>query len=62
MASSKTDCSSLQDWSLKTRSLVDATKKDLRARGHKASLNIDRGRFYIRGHFQKEDELEFIQE
>jgi len=51
MASSNTDGSSSEDWSLKTRSLVDATNNDLRARGHKASLNIDRGRFYIRGTF-----------
>ena len=51
MATSNMDGSSLQHWSLKTRSLVDATNKDLRARGHKASLNIDRGRFYIRGTF-----------
>ena len=49
MASSNTDGSSLQNWSLK--SLIDATNKDLRARGHKASLNVDRGRFYIRGTF-----------
>ena len=40
MASSNTDGSSLQNWSLKTKELIDITNKDLRGRGHKASLEM----------------------
>ena len=42
MASSNTEGSSSEDWSLRTKELIDVTNKDLRARGHKASLEIFR--------------------
>tara|TARA_B100000886_G_C20378278_1_gene472759 strand:- start:851 stop:1228 length:378 start_codon:yes stop_codon:yes gene_type:complete len=51
MASINTDGSSLQNWSLKTKELIDITNKDLRGRGHKASLEMFRGTIYIRGTF-----------
>ena len=51
MASSSTGGSSPEDWSLKTKELIDVTNKDLRARGHKASLEIFRKNIYIRGTF-----------
>ena len=51
MASSNTEGSSSEDWSLRTKELIDVTNKDLRARGHKASLEIFRKNIYIRGTF-----------
>ena len=51
MASSNTDGSSSEDWSLRTKELIDITNKDLRGRGHKASLEIFRKNIYIRGTF-----------
>ena len=51
MASSNTDGSSSEDWSLRTKELIDITNKDLRGRGHKASLEVFRKNIYIRGTF-----------
>ena len=50
MATKKTDGSSLQDYK-KIKELIDVTNKDLRGRGHKASLEIFRESIYIRGTF-----------
>ena len=45
--SNNTNGSSLEDYS----QLIDVTNKDLRLRGHKASLEVRKDRFYIRGTF-----------
>ena len=50
MATKKADGSSLQDYK-KIKELIDVTNKDLRGRGHKASLEIFRESIYIRGTF-----------
>ena len=51
MASKSNAGSSPENWSTETKALIDITNKDLRSRGHKASLEIFRKNIYIRGTF-----------
>ena len=47
--------SSLEDQRKKTKELIDVTNKDLRYRGHKATLAIHQEGIYIRGTFPTEE-------